>query len=60
MCAACCVEVGVEGRVWCLPCYHNHDDDAEERGINAIGKNKKEVETERVGMIAAWLDQCES
>jgi hypothetical protein len=58
VCATCCVEVGVEGRVWCRTCYHNHDDDAEERGQSTIGKTGKEMQTQRVGMIAAWLDSC--
>ena len=59
MCASCCVEVGVEGRVWCRPCYYSLDDDVQERGNQTIGKTGKAMQTERVGMIAAWLNECE-
>lgn len=55
ICGKCCIEVGVEGRVWCLVCY---DDDAEEEG-HSLGPTKKEMQSERVHKVADWLRDCE-
>jgi len=54
VCRACCIEVGVEGRVWCEPCYN---DDTEAESF-VIGKGKKEIAQESVGRITDWLDRC--
>lgn len=54
ICGKCCVEVGVEGRVWCLICYED-DADGEDR---EAGKKKKELYSERVGRVADWLEGC--
>lgn len=48
------MEVGVEGRVWCLICYED-DADGEDR---EVGKKKKELYSERVGRVADWLEGC--
>lgn len=54
ICGKCCVEVGVEGRVWCLVCY---EDDAEEED-HSLGPTKKEMQSERVDRVADWLQDC--
>lgn len=54
VCRSCCIEVGVEGRVWCEACYA---DDTEMESFS-FGKNKKELQTENVGRIASWLEDC--
>ena len=55
VCGHCCIEVGVEGRVWCLVCYN--EDEAEEKDYSQ-GKKKKESHLERVGRVADWLEEC--
>lgn len=54
VCRKCCVEVGVDGTVWCLVCY---EDDAEEETYS-MGPTKKEMQTERVHRVADWLQDC--
>lgn len=54
ICGKCCIEVGVEGRVWCLVCY---EDDAEEVD-HSLGPTKKEMQSERVHRVADWLQDC--
>ncbi|KAI4139975.1 MAG: hypothetical protein LQ340_007945, partial [Diploschistes diacapsis] len=41
-CAGCCVEVGSEGRVWCLPCYN----DETELELYNTKKTKEELGVE--------------
>lgn len=52
VCSKCCVEVGAEGKVWCLACF---DDDADEnsRGGRDSGDEEPEDET---GRVEEWLD----
>ena len=52
VCSKCCVEVGAEGKVWCLVCF---DDDADEnvRGGRDSGDEELEDET---GRVEEWLD----
>ena len=54
ICGKCCVEVGVEGRVWCLVCYED-DADGEDREME---RKKKELYSERVERVADWLEGC--
>ena len=56
ICGKCCIEVGVEGRVWCLVCY---EDDAEEEDEYSHGRTKKEMQSVRVDRVADWLQGCE-
>ena len=56
ICGKCCIEVGVEGRVWCLACY---GDDAEEEEDYSKGRTKKEMQSVRVDRVADWLQGCE-
>lgn len=54
ICGKCCVEVGVEGRVWCLICYAD-DADLEDPSRGII---KKELQFERAERVADWLQDC--
>ena len=62
ICAKCCVEVGADGRVWCLVCYEDeHDLD----GSGAVESDEEEEEGEigdsRNGSCAGveqWLEKC--
>lgn len=54
ICGKCCVEVGREGRVWCLGCY----EDDEHPEVYAVGMTKKELQVQSVGRIADWLSGC--
>ena len=53
ICASCCVEIGSEGRVWCLGCYN---DDTELELCNPK-RTKEELEAESASRIADWLDR---
>jgi hypothetical protein len=54
VCGKCCTEVGVDGRVWCLSCYEDDENVEDHR----IGPTKKDLQTDNLGRIAAWLDRC--
>ena len=53
ICANCCIEVGSEGRVWCLSCYHD-DTDLE---LLMFKRPKEELEAESASRIADWLNR---
>ncbi len=62
ICAKCCVEVGAEGRVWCLVCYENeHDrdsrgaDESDEEGDDGKLRNLRSGSC--VG-VEEWLERC--
>ena len=55
ICGHCCIEVGVEGRVWCLVCYNEEEADEKD---SSQGKKKKELHRERAGRVADWLEEC--
>lgn len=52
VCSKCCVEVGVEGKVWCLACF---DDDADDNGMSSRDSGDEELEDE-TGRVEEWLD----
>ena len=53
ICARCCIEVGSEGRVWCVSCYHD-DTDSE---LFMFKRPKEELEAESACRIADWLNR---
>lgn len=57
VCGKCCVEVGVEGRVWCLVCYGDDEDEADAEG-RMQGRDKKELLSTRVEKVSDWLRSC--
>ena len=54
ICGKCCVEVGVEGRVWCLVCFED-DADAEH---DSQSSRKDETDGERSERVKDWLNEC--
>lgn len=54
ICGKCCVEVGVEGKVWCLVCF---EDDAE--GHEYGGGESDDEEADETGRVEEWLDRCD-
>lgn len=52
ICSKCCVEVGTEGKVWCLVCFEG-DADENTRGGGDSGDEELENET---GRVEEWLD----
>ncbi len=62
ICAKCCVEVGAEGRVWCLVCYENEHDCDDREG----DESDEEVEDGKTGKlrngsclgVEEWLESC--
>ena len=54
VCGKCCVEVGAEGRVWCLACYED-DGDGEDEALAAAQRERPDERDERV---QHWLHGC--
>ena len=54
VCRRCCLEIGVEGRVWCLVCY---EDDADPEDYSN-GRTKKAMQLERAERVTDWLQEC--
>lgn len=54
ICGKCCVEVGVEGKVWCLVCFEDDADDGGDRGGESDGE-----EGSGTGRVEEWLDRCD-
>ena len=54
VCASCCIEVGSEGRVWCLACYQD-DTDLE---LYTFKRSKEELEAESANRISDWLNRA--
>ena len=52
ICGKCCVEVGAEGKVWCLVCF---DDDAEDGG----GDGDSDDQVDRTRRVEEWLEGCD-
>lgn len=52
ICGKCCVEVGAEGKVWCLVCF---EDDAEDGG----GAGDSDDEGDGTGRVEEWLEGCD-
>ncbi|MCJ1313604.1 hypothetical protein MMC25_007283 [Agyrium rufum] len=75
VCGQCCLEVGVEGTVWCTTCYEDDEEEdyEEERGNfdeegvtilsrrngKARGLDKRELHVESVEKVAGWLEGCD-
>jgi len=55
VCRKCCLEIGVEGRVWCLVCY---EDDADPEDYST-GRTKKAMQLERAERVSDWLQDCD-
>ena len=54
ICGKCCVEVGAEGKVWCLVCFEDDADD------NGYGGGESDVEEgDEAGRVEEWLDRCD-
>ena len=62
VCGKCCIEVGAEGRVWCLICFNNEHDsefaredesDEEEEG----GRKRDQRSSKGIG-VEKWLECC--
>ena len=54
VCSRCCIEVGVEGMIWCMVCY---DDDADGQDHKQT-KDKTELHHQREERVTNWLDCC--
>lgn len=52
ICGKCCVEVGAEGKVWCLVCF---EDDADDGG----GVGDSDDEGDGTGRVEEWLEGCD-
>ncbi|MCJ1424497.1 hypothetical protein MMC29_002385 [Sticta canariensis] len=52
ICGKCCVEVGAEGKVWCLVCF---EDDADDGG----GAGDSDDDGDGTGRVQEWLEGCD-
>ncbi|MCJ1315429.1 hypothetical protein MMC15_000748 [Xylographa vitiligo] len=55
VCRKCCLEIGAEGRVWCLVCY---EDDADPEDYST-GRTKEVMQLERAERVTDWLQECD-
>lgn len=52
ICGKCCVEVGAEGKVWCLVCFEDDADDGD-------GAGDSDDEGDGPGRVEEWLEGCD-
>ena len=62
ICAKCCLEVGADGRVWCLACYGNEHDRDDSRAVESDeeGEQGKIMSLRNDSCIGVeqWLERC--
>lgn len=64
ICAKCCVEVGAEGRVWCLVCYED-EYNCDDRRVDESDEEEDDAKLRSlrggncIG-VEKWLERCEN